>query len=69
MIALLFFSGVYYPTAPLVLHHLLDITEHLQEAERDAGFRMIASPMKLKFLKYWEKIPLIYSYAFILDLR
>jgi hypothetical protein len=25
--------------------------------------------MKLKFLKYWEKIPLIYSYAFILDPR
>ena len=25
--------------------------------------------MKHKFLKYWEKIPLIYSYAFILDPR
>jgi hypothetical protein len=25
--------------------------------------------MKLKLLKYWEKIPLIYSYAFILDPR
>jgi hypothetical protein len=24
-------------------------------------------PMKSKFLKYWEKIPLLYSYAFILD--
>ncbi|XP_066311030.1 zinc finger BED domain-containing protein RICESLEEPER 2-like [Miscanthus floridulus] len=62
-------SGVYYPTAPLVLHHMLDMAEHLQNAERDANFRMIATPMKLKFLKYWEKIPLIYSYAFILDPR
>jgi len=45
------------------------MAEHLQNAERDANFRMIATPMKLKFLKYLEKIPLIYSYAFILDPR
>ena len=45
-------SSVYYPTAPLVLHHMLDMAEHLQNAERDANFRMIATPMKLKFLKY-----------------
>jgi hypothetical protein len=25
--------------------------------------------MKLKFLKYWKRIPLLYSYAFILDPR
>jgi hypothetical protein len=25
--------------------------------------------MKLKFLKYWENIPLLYSFAFILDSR
>ena len=25
--------------------------------------------MKLKFLKYWQDIPLLYSYAFILDPR
>ena len=62
-------SGVYYPTAPLVLHHILDIAEHLHKAERDQNFRMIAYPMKLKFLKYQEKIPLLYSYAFILDPR
>jgi len=23
--------------------------------------------MRLKFLKYWQKIPLLYSFAFILD--
>jgi hypothetical protein len=62
-------SGVYYPTALLVLHHILDIAEHLHKAERDMNFRLIANPMKLKFLKYWEKIPLLYSYAFILDPR
>ena len=25
--------------------------------------------MKLKFLKYWQDIPLLYSFAFILDPR
>ena len=27
------------------------------------------APMRLKFLKYWEGKPLLYSYAFILDPR
>jgi len=62
-------SGVYYPTAPLVLHHLIDIAEHLQKAERNEHFKEIAMPMKMKFLKYWDKILLLYSYAFILDPR
>ena len=29
----------------------------------------IVYPMKLKFLKYWQDIPLLYSFAFILDSR
>ena len=29
----------------------------------------IVYPMKLKFLKYWQNIPLLYSFAFILDSR
>ena len=29
----------------------------------------IVYPMKLKFLKYWQHIPLLYSFAFILDPR
>ncbi|XP_066358138.1 zinc finger BED domain-containing protein RICESLEEPER 2-like [Miscanthus floridulus] len=61
--------GVYYPTSPLVLHHILEIATHLHAAERDQNFRTIAAPMKLKFLKYWEDIPLLYSFAFILDSR
>jgi hypothetical protein len=61
-------SGVYYPTSPLMLHHILDFAEHLH-TEKDQGFRSIAIPMKLKFLKYWEKISLLYCYGFILDPR
>jgi len=46
-------SGVYYPTSPLVMHHVLEIASHLHAAERDRNLRQIVYPMKLKFLKYW----------------
>ena len=62
-------SGVYYPTTPLILHHLLDIASHLHASEKDQNLMSIVYPMKLKFLKYWQDIPLLYSFAFILDPR
>ena len=62
-------SGVYYPTSPLILHHVLEIASHLHASERDHNLRNIVYPMMLKFLKYWQDIPLLYSYAFILDPR
>jgi hypothetical protein len=62
-------SGVYYPTSPLALHHLLEIITHLTEYEKDTNMFPIVYPMKLKYLKYWKEIPLLYSIAFILDLR
>ena len=69
MKALLFFSGVYYPTSPFVLHHLLDIASHLHASEKDQNLIAVVYPMKFKFLKYWQDIPLLYSFAFILDTR
>ena len=45
-------SGVYYPTSPLVLHHLLEISTHLHESEKDQNLIDVVYPMKLKFLKY-----------------
>jgi hypothetical protein len=62
-------SGVYYPTSPLALHHLLEIITHLTECEKDTNMFQIVYPMKLKYLKYWKEIPLLYSIAFILDPR
>jgi hypothetical protein len=44
--------GVYYPTSPLVLHHLLEIVTHLHEAEKDSNLISVVYPMKLKYLKY-----------------
>ena len=62
-------SGVYYPTSPLMLHHILDIAQHLHSKDNDPLLMNIVTPMKLKFLKYWHNIPLLYSFAFILDPR
>jgi hypothetical protein len=61
--------SVYYPTSPLALHHLLEIITHLTECEKDTNMFPIVYPMKLKYLKYWKEIPLLYSIAFILDPR
>ncbi|XP_066316085.1 zinc finger BED domain-containing protein DAYSLEEPER-like [Miscanthus floridulus] len=62
-------SGVYYPTSPLVLHHVLEIATHLHACERDVNLRPFVYPMQHKFLKYWKDIPLLYLFAFILDPR
>jgi hypothetical protein len=57
----------------LVLHHVLDIAEHLNSHESDpefeADFRRNVSPMKQKFLEYWSNIPYLHAFAFILDPR
>jgi hypothetical protein len=62
-------SGIYYPTSPLMLHHILKIARHLNAYENHELFRNVVVPMKTKFLKYWREIPILYAFAFILDPR
>jgi hypothetical protein len=62
-------SGVYYPTSPLMMHAIIDIADHLNQFENGDMLRKVVVPMKTKFIKYWGSIPLLYSYAFILDPR
>ena len=62
-------SGVYYPTSPLILHHVLEIASHLSQYQFDNDLRFVVNPMKDKFLAYWSDIPILYSFAFILDPR
>ena len=62
-------SGVYYATSLLILHYLLDIASHLHTSEKDQNLIAVVYPMKFKFLKYWQDIPLLYSFTFILDPR
>jgi hypothetical protein len=62
-------SGVYYPTAPLMFHHLINIASHLNQYENDPLLRSSVLPMKAKFAKYWNHITMLYSFAFVLDPR
>jgi hypothetical protein len=62
-------SGVYYPTSPLMLHHILKIARQLNAFENDRLLREAIVPMKSKFLKYWRDIPILYAFAFILGPR
>ena len=62
-------SGVYYPTSPLVIHHILEFASHLHEHEHDTNLSDVVVPMKAKFMKYWKSIPMLYSFAFVLDPR
>jgi hypothetical protein len=51
------------------MHTIIEIDDHLNQYENDDKLREVVVPMKTKFLKYWSTIPLLYSYAFILDPR
>jgi len=62
-------SGVYYPTSPLMLHYLVKIAIHLNNYSNDIHLRNVIQPMIDKYNKYWRDIPLLYSFAFILDPR
>jgi hypothetical protein len=58
--------GVYYPTSPLMLHHILKIARNLNAYENHELLRNVVVPMKSKFLKYWREISILYAFAFIL---
>jgi hypothetical protein len=62
-------SGVYYPTSPLMIHYLVKIAIHLKNYANDMHIRAVVQPMIDKYNKYWRDIPLLYSFAFILDPR
>ncbi|XP_066341330.1 zinc finger BED domain-containing protein RICESLEEPER 2-like [Miscanthus floridulus] len=62
-------SGVYYPTSPLMIHHLVKIAIHLHRYQHDEHLRSVVQPMIDKYNKYWKNIPDLYSIAFILDPR
>jgi hypothetical protein len=65
----LLLSQVYYPTANLILHNILEIATLLKEYENDDLLMPVVFNMKQKYLKYWKDIPMLYSFAFILDPR
>lgn len=62
-------SGVYYPTSPLMLHHMILICKHFKLYENDSLLRPVVNKMKDVYIKYWRDIPMLYSFAFVLDPR
>jgi len=61
--------GVYYRTSPLMLHHMVLICKHFKCYENDALLRPMVTRMKDVYIKYWKDIPMLYSFAFVLDPR
>ena len=53
----------------LMLHYLVKIAIHLNNYSNDIHLRNVIQPMIEKYNKYWRDIPLLYSFAFILDPR
>jgi hypothetical protein len=51
--------GVYYPTYPLMMYVIIEIADHLNRFENDDRLREVVVPMKTKFIKYWDNIPLL----------
>ena len=45
-------SGVYYPTAPLMVHHIVKIAIHLHKYQNDEHIRTVVQPMIDKYNKY-----------------
>ncbi|BAF17993.1 Os05g0521800 [Oryza sativa Japonica Group] len=62
-------SQVYYPTANIILHNLLEIATLFKEYENDDVLTEPVFHMKQKYLKYWKNIPMLYAFAFVLDPR
>lgn len=62
-------SSVYYPTSPLMLHHILHMHKHMNAYENGNLLRPVVVPMKDKFLKYRGDILVFYAFGFILDPR
>jgi hypothetical protein len=52
-----------------MMHDIIEITGHLNQFENNDRLREVIVQMKSKFIKYWGIIPVLYSYAFILDPR
>jgi hypothetical protein len=62
-------SGVYYPTALVMLLHIIEIAAHLNKYKNDPLLMESILPMKAKLFKYRRTIPMLYLFAFILDPR
>ena len=62
-------SGVYYPTSSLAIHHVVEMSELLNNYREDDILGPAVVAMEKKFTKYWSTIPLLYALGVIIDPR
>ena len=62
-------SGVYYPTSSLAIHHIVDMSELLNNYREDDILGPAVVAMETKFKKYWSTIPFLYALGVIVDPR
>ncbi|KAK8942917.1 hypothetical protein KSP39_PZI009183 [Platanthera zijinensis] len=60
-------SGVYYPTSPLVIENIVNISQKLNYFKQHAGWIELIKIMEIKFLKYYREIPVMFSCAAALN--
>ena len=63
------YCRIIWYSSPLILHHVLEIASHFNNYQNEADLRSLVIPMQDKYLAYWSDIPMLYSFAFILDPR
>lgn len=61
--------GVYYPTSPLAIHQVYEMTDLFYTYRDDDFFGETVKKMEKKILKYWSEIPFLYALGLILDPR
>jgi hypothetical protein len=42
-----------------MMHVIIEIADHLNRFENDDRLREVVVPIKMKFIKYWDNIPLL----------
>ncbi|KAK0571949.1 hypothetical protein LWI29_038573 [Acer saccharum] len=62
-------SGVYYPTSSLIIHHIVEMSELLNNYKEDEILGPAIVAMETKFEKYWYEIPFLYALGVIIDPR
>ena len=63
------FSNVYIPSSHTALHNIYEITKCFANYRTHSQLQPVVVAMKVKFFKYFKKIPLLYCFGIILDPR
>ena len=63
------FSNIYIPSSHTALHNIYEITKCFAKYRGHPQIKTIVAAMKVKFKKYFTKLPLLYCFGIVLDPR